>query len=237
MGSSGFCDMSELLPWEKVGPEYRKNLKQAGMVIDLNRCTGCHACSVACKTEHETPLGDFRMRVRYLERPDKPTISFVPLICMHCQDAPCLDACPTSAVVRTDDGRVVIDEDRCCGNKACVTACPYGAIFINDETHKAEKCDFCGHRTEVGLDPACVSACPTDAIVFGDMADPNDPVSQLAKGKQAKAFKEESGTLPTVLYVDHEKWMEQASNAGVQLSANDRDVTYEQDNLDTKVSS
>jgi Fe-S-cluster-containing dehydrogenase component len=156
---------------------------------------------------------------------------------MHCQDAPCLDACPTSAVVRTDDGRVVIDEDRCCGNKACVTACPYGAIFINDETHKAEKCDFCGHRTEVGLDPACASACPTDAIVFGDMADPNDPVSQLAKGKQAKAFKEESGTLPTVLYVDHEKWMEQASNAGVQLSANDRDVTYEQDNLDTKVSS
>jgi tetrathionate reductase subunit B len=131
--------MPEELPWEKIGPQYRKNYGQAAILIDLQRCTGCHACSVSCKTEHEVPLGDFRMRVRYMEdpNPERNQLSFVPMLCMHCQDAPCLKACPTSAIGRLDDGRVVIDDDKCCGNKACVTACPYGAIFINDNTQKA----------------------------------------------------------------------------------------------------
>ncbi|MEM7383729.1 MAG: 4Fe-4S dicluster domain-containing protein [Verrucomicrobiota bacterium] len=135
------------------------------------------------------------MRVRYLERPNLPTLSFLPLICMQCQDAPCLKACPTEAIGRLDDGRVVIDEDSCCGNKACVSACPYGAIFINDDSNKAEKCDFCTHRTEVGLVPACVASCPTDAIRFGDLENPEDPVTMVAKAKGAKPFKEQEGTI------------------------------------------
>ena len=223
------------IPWEKVGPEHRLDYKRASMLIDLNRCTGCHSCSVSCKTEHEVPLGDFRMRVRYLERPDKATLAFLLLICMQCQDAPCLKACPTEAIGRLDDGRVVIDDEKCCGNKACVSACPYGAIFINEESNKAEKCDFCTHRTEIGLEPACVSSCPTDAIQFGDLENPNDPVTMVAKAKKAKGFKEDAGTEPSVLYVDHEPWMEPKSNLGVQLSPADEDVIYEQNNLKSKV--
>ncbi len=80
------------------------------------------------------------MRLRYLERPEleRAKLSFVPMLCMHGQDAPCLKACPTSAIGRLDDGRVVIDEEKCCGNKACVTACHYGVIFINEVSQKAE---------------------------------------------------------------------------------------------------
>ena len=228
--------MPEELPWERVGAQYRKDYKQAGILVELQRCTGCHACSVACKTEHDVPLGDFRMRVRYLERPDEThtRLSFVPMLCMHCQDAPCLKACPTSAIGRLGDGRVVIDEDKCCGNKACVAACPYGAIFINEETQKAEKCDLCTHRTEVGLDPACVNACPTDALKFHDLQDDSDVVTATAMEKSAKAWKEDAETLPSVLYVGHEGWMEEKANLGVQLSERDEDPIYEQNNFDTK---
>lgn len=228
--------MPEEIPWEKVGTQYRKDYKQAAILVELQRCTGCHACSVACKTEHEVPLGDFRMRVRYLERPEaeRTKLSFVPLLCMHCQDAPCLQACPTSAISRLEDGRVVIEEDKCCGNKACITACPYGAIFINEDTQKAEKCDLCTHRTKVGLDPACVSACPTDALKFHDLLDRADPVTAAAEEKGAKAWKEEAGTLPSVRYLGHESWMEEKSNLGVKLSEKDADPIYEQNNFDRK---
>ena len=93
----------ELLPWERVGEEFRLKYKRAGMLVDLDRCIGCHSCSVSCKTENEVPLGNFRMRVRYLEQPDNKQISFTPLICMHCVDAPCLKACPSKAIRREDD--------------------------------------------------------------------------------------------------------------------------------------
>ncbi len=223
------------IPWESIGPEHRLDYKRAFMLIDLNRCTGCHSCSVSCKTEHEVPLGNFRMRVRYLERPDRPTLAFLPLLCMQCQDAPCLKACPTEAIGRLDDGRVVINDEKCCGNKACIAACPYGAISINEETSKAEKCDFCTHRTEIGLAPACVASCPTDAIRFGDLDDPQDPVTQEAQAKQARPFREDADTAPSVLYVDHERWMEPKSNLGVRLSPEDDDIIYEQNNLSSKI--
>lgn len=227
--------MTEILPWEKVGPTYRKAYQKAAILVDLQRCTGCHACSVACKTENDVPLGDFRMRVRYLEQPEeKNQLSFVPLICMQCEDAPCLNVCPTSAIGRLTDGRVVIDDEKCCGNKACLTACPYGAIFINEATQKAEKCDLCTHRTEVGLNPACVDACPTEALKFYDLGDPEDPVTQLVKERKAKAWKEESETKPSVLYLGHEAWMEAKANLGVRLSDKDEDPIYEQNNFDKK---
>ncbi len=96
------------IPWDNVGKRRgEKTMGRAGMVVDLRRCIGCHACSVACETEHEVPLGGFRTRVRYLERPDRPTMAFLPLLCMQCQDPPCLKACPTEAISRLGDGRVV----------------------------------------------------------------------------------------------------------------------------------
>lgn len=223
--------MADLLPipWERERIEERKlNKKRAGMVVDLRRCVGCHACSVSCKTENEVPLGGFRTRVRYLERPMKETLSFLPLLCMHCQDAPCLKACPTEALVRLNDARVVIDQDKCCGMKACMAACPYGAIYIDAKSGQADKCDMCTHRTSLNMDPACVASCPTQTLRFGDLDDPNDPVAQYAKEHNAKPFKADAGTEPSVLYIALEPWMEQAAATGVQLSPKDDEIIYEQ---------
>jgi len=219
------------MPWEEVGPQHKKSYKRAGMVLDLNRCVGCHSCSVSCKTEHSVPLGNFRMRVRYLERPDSPKLAFAPLMCMHCEDAPCLEVCPSKAIKRLDDGRVVVVESKCDLEKECITACPYGAISINEEKETAEKCDFCTHRTEVGLEPACSDSCPSSAIQFGDLDDPEDPVAKIIKKTNAKPWKEEEGTKPSVYYIGHEKWMEEKANTGVQLDPKDADITYEQNNL------
>lgn len=218
-------------PWKNVGPGKSKSRKRAGMVVDLRRCIGCHSCSVSCKTEHNVALGGFRTRVRYLNEerpaPQGTTISFLPLLCMHCQDAPCMDACPTEALERNGDGRVEINYDKCVGDKACVSACPYGAIHIDPQTKQADKCDFCTDRTSHGLEPACVTVCPTEALRFGDLDDPADPVTQYAKANNAKPFKESVGTKPSVLYVNHEKWMEDKAKS-VQILPDDEDIIYEQ---------
>lgn len=222
------------IPWEgKKNKQRVLDKKRAGMVVDLRRCIGCHACSVACKTENEVPLGGFRNRVRYLEHPEKDTLSFLPLLCMHCQDAPCLSACPTQAPTRLADGRVVIDQDKCCGMKACISACPYGAIYIDAQSGRADKCDLCTHRTSLDLEPACVASCPTDTLRYGDLGDPEDPVAKYAKEHNAKPFKEDAGTNPSILYVNHKDWMEQAVATGVQLSPDDDEIIYEQNGRST----
>jgi len=217
------------IPWESTkSKQHSLKMKRAGMVVDLRRCIGCHACSIACKTENEVPLGSFRNRVRYLEQPKAETLSFLPLLCMHCQDAPCLDACPTQAPTRLADGRVVINQDKCCGMKACISACPYGAIYTDAKSGRADKCDLCTHRTSLGMEPACVASCPTDALRYGDLGDSDDPLVKYAKEHNAKPFKEDAGTQPSILYVNHEKWMEQTAASGVQLSPEDDEVIYEQ---------
>ena len=221
-------------PWENVGPAAKKPFGQAALLVDLRRCVGCHACSVSCKTENNVPLGDFRIRVRYLERPpeqNRPTLAFAPMLCMHCQDAPCLNACPSNAISRLDDGRVVVNQNKCDTEQECVTACPYGAIYVNEETGKADKCDLCAQRTENGLDPACAEVCPTDAIKYHDLSNEEDPVTKVARLQAAKAWKEGEKTMPSVLYIEHETWMEEAANTGVSLDPADRDITYEQNNL------
>ena len=218
--------MAERLPWEPSGEP--KRFKRAGMVIDLRRCIGCHACSVSCKTEHDVALGVFRTRVRYLEKPGEPRLKFVPLLCMECQDAPCVPACPSEAISRAGDGRVLIDDQTCVSNAECIGACPYGAIALDPQTSVADKCDLCHHRTEVGLDPACVSACPTDTLRFGDMDDPKDAAMQYAKKHNARAFNEAAGTKPSVLFVGLEPWMETKAKNGVQLGPDEDELIYVQ---------
>lgn len=216
------------LPWAIPAQSRALTRQRAGLVIDLDRCTGCHACSVTCKTEHQVPLGGFRNRVRYLQAPNAHQLSFLPLACMHCQNAACIAACEHQAIVRLDDGRVQIDDDRCDGAGDCISACPYGAIYMNDQTGRADKCDLCTNRTSLGLDPACTNACPNEAIRFGDLDNPADPVTQYAAERGAKPFKADTGAAPSVLYIGAEKWMEAAVNTGVQLSRDDSDITYEQ---------
>ncbi|GAB7387710.1 4Fe-4S dicluster domain-containing protein [Bacillaceae bacterium] len=143
------------------------------MLIDLDSCSGCHACSVSCKAEHRVPLGYYRHKVQYVEKGKFPEVKrkFIPTLCQHCTDAPCMAVCAAEAIVRTESGAVVIDREACVGAGACVEACPYGAIYLDPVTSQAFKCDFCHDRGKDGAQPACVSTCPTDAIVFGDEND------------------------------------------------------------------
>lgn len=175
---------------------------QLGFVIDHSRCIGCHACTVACKSENEVPLGDFRTWVKYTEEGAFPEVkrSFAVLRCNQCTDAPCVTICPVTALDKRPDGIVDIDPKACIGCKACMHGCPYDALYLNEETGMAEKCHFCAHRTEMGLAPACAIVCPTEAIVPGDFDDPNSQVSRMKTEFGLTARKTEAGTGPNVFY-------------------------------------
>ncbi|MFI6510306.1 4Fe-4S dicluster domain-containing protein [Streptosporangium sp. NPDC050855] len=190
-----------------------------GMLIDLNTCIGCHACSVACKAEFDVPLGVFRDTVKYVEEGTYPRVTrhFIPVLCNHCEDAPCLNACPTGAVVRLDGGEVTIDEGDCNLNRACMSACPYDAIYIDVDKGAAQKCTFCEHRTAQGRQPACVDACPTDCRIFGDLDDPESVIARKAAADPTTVWKEDEGTRPRVLYVDPKNALDLVTDAGVQV--------------------
>lgn len=177
---------------------------QLGFVIDQSRCIGCHACTVACKSENDVPVGSFRTWVKYTERGEFPAVkrSFSVMRCNQCTDAPCVTICPTNALEkRLSDGIVDLDKDACIGCKSCMQGCPYDALYINDESGTAEKCHFCAHRTEVGLAPACAVVCPTEAIIPGDFDDPASVVSGIVAGGGTSVRKEQAGTKPNVHYV------------------------------------
>ena len=171
--------------------------------IDHRKCIGCHACTVACKTEHGVPLGNFRTWVKYVERGEFPSVRryFTVLRCNHCAHAPCVTICPTAALFTRRDGVVDFDKDRCIGCKSCMQACPYDALYIDAETNTAAKCNFCAHRLEVGLEPACVIVCPEQAIIAGDLDNPLSTISKLVNREPTEVRKPEQGTGPNVYYI------------------------------------
>jgi len=179
-------------------------LANLGFIIDNRRCIGCHACTVACKSEHNVPVGVNRTWVKYIEKGEFPDSRrlFSVMRCNHCDDAPCVEICPVTALYRRDDGIVDFDNRRCIGCKACMQACPYDALYIDPQTHTAAKCNYCAHRVDVGLEPACVVVCPTQAIISGDLDDPNSNISQLRSRHQVTARKVEKGTLPKLFYIE-----------------------------------
>ena len=172
-------------------------------VLDQTRCIGCHACTTACKSENEVPLGVTRTYVKSVDVGTFPQVrrAFQVTRCNQCTDAPCVAACPTEAMYKRPDGIVDFDKDICIGCKACMAACPYDAIFINPEDHSAEKCNMCAHRIDVGLEPACVSVCPTEAILVGDLNDPTSKVAQLVQRKSVTVRRPEKETGPGVFYL------------------------------------
>ncbi len=174
-----------------------------GFIMDQDRCIGCHACTVACKEEHQVPVGVFRTWVKYIEKGEFPYTRrhFAVLRCNHCDDAPCVEICPTIALFRRSDGIVDFDGERCIGCKSCMQACPYDALYIDPNTNTAAKCNFCAHRVEVGLEPACVIVCPTQAIISSDLDDPASPASQIVATQKVTVRKPEKGTRPKLFYV------------------------------------
>lgn len=175
-----------------------------GFVIDNRKCIGCHACSTACKSENEVPLGVHRTWVKYVERGAYPDVrrSFQVTRCNHCENPPCVRICPVTAMYQRDDGIVEFDKHACIGCKACVQACPYDAIHIDPEHGTAAKCHFCSHRIDIGLEPACAVVCPTHAIVAGDLDDPTTEIAKLVQESKTTVRKPEQGTAPKVLYIE-----------------------------------
>lgn len=176
---------------------------QYGFVIDQEACIGCHACTVACKAENDVPVGGFRTSVKYVEIGKYPSIkrSFLVQRCNHCTDAPCVAICPVNALQKRPDGIVDVDRDACIGCRACMQACPYDAIYLNEDLGAVEKCHFCAHRIEKGLEPACVTVCPVGAIIPGDFDDPESRVSLISRARVVAARRPEQGTGPNVRYV------------------------------------
>jgi Fe-S-cluster-containing dehydrogenase component/formate-dependent nitrite reductase membrane component NrfD len=174
-----------------------------GFVIDHRKCIGCHACTVACKAEHDVPLGVNRTWVKYIEKGAFPQTRrfFSVLRCNHCADAPCVTICPVTALFTREDGIVDFDPNRCIGCKACIQACPYDALHIDPRTQTAAKCNFCAHRVEVGLEPPCAVVCPEHAIIAGDMDDPSTEIAGLIRIQQVQVRKPEKGTRPKVFYI------------------------------------
>lgn len=197
-----------------------------GMVIDLSRCIGCNACTVACKSHNGTPKDIFWGQVLMEEKGKYPNARILPtpILCMHCEDAPCVAACPTGATYKDENGIVHIDQDKCIGCRVCMASCPYNArqfmfddpetYFPGEETTELEKvqnekfpkgvvtkCDFCSDRLEEGLLPACVATCPAHARIFGDLDDPESEVSKLIIKKDGEPLLSHVGTNPSVYYL------------------------------------
>jgi Fe-S-cluster-containing dehydrogenase component/formate-dependent nitrite reductase membrane component NrfD len=175
-----------------------------GFVIDNRRCIGCHACTVACKAEHEDPIGVNKTWVKYIEKGEYPNTNrnFSVMRCNHCDDSPCTDVCPVTALWEREDGIVDFDTDRCIGCKACMQGCPYDALYIDPETDTAAKCNYCSHRVDAGREPACVTVCPEDAIIAGDVENPDTGISETIADQEVQARKPEKGTEPKLFYVD-----------------------------------
>ena len=206
------------------------------MSLDLERCIGCHARSVACKVENEIELGVFRTKVYYYDSGDFPVMrrAFLPTLCMQCADAPCVTACPTDSIKRADNGIVGINVNSCNSSGNCISACPYGAIHIDPTYHVADKCDFCAHRLAADMQPACVEACPAEVFKFGDLTNPASPVAQFNKGYsgQLGVLKQEKGTEPQVHYRGLGTVVPQAVEQKIPEGRNHDPLSYEVDTWD-----
>ncbi len=186
-----------------------------GMVIDLNKCTGCYNCFLACRDEfagNEYPgysaaqpmSGQNWIWVAERERGQFPKVkvAYTPLICMHCDNAGCIKMAKDKAVYRRPDGIVIIDPVKAKGQKQIVSACPYRVIDWNEELQLPQKCTFCAHLLDKGeKEPRCVESCPSGALVFGDLDDSKSEVVQLMASGKTEILHPEYGLKERVKYI------------------------------------
>jgi Fe-S-cluster-containing dehydrogenase component len=199
------------------------------MGVQIERCIGCGLCVKACKVENDVPREPFFYRTwveRYriyedgeaaVDSPDggfngfppadvddegREAVRsfFVPKLCNHCDNPPCVQVCPVGATFKTEDGVVLVDEDYCIGCRYCIQACPYGARYLHPETRTADKCTFCYHRITKGLLPACVEVCPTGARVFGDLSSKASRLVRFRRLMKTNVLKPALNTKPKVFY-------------------------------------
>ncbi|WP_370548557.1 4Fe-4S binding protein [Edwardsiella tarda] len=205
-----------LLPWQaqgtassqEAGARQGRQTPRWAMLIDLRKCVGCQACTVACCMENLPPIGQFRTTVKQYEVSGAAAhgvsqMFTLPRLCNHCETPPCIPVCPVQATYQREDGIVMVDNTRCVGCAYCVQACPYDARFINHETLTADKCTFCAHRLEAGLLPACVDSCVGGARIIGDLHDPQSTLSRLLAAHSGEIYqlKPEQHTEPRVFYL------------------------------------
>ncbi len=172
------------------------------MVIDTRLCVGCMNCVVACKTENQVPDGFCRDWIAETLQGKYPHVRLEIRSerCNHCDNPPCVHACPTGASHRREGGFVAVAKGKCIGCKACMAACPYDARFVHPEGY-VSKCTFCQHRVAEGQNPACVSVCPTHCMFFGDLDDPASEVNRLLATRAHHALLPMAGTRPHVFYL------------------------------------
>ena len=188
-------------------------MKKITFVIDLDRCIGCHGCEIACKNENNIALGEYWNKVvergPFGEYPDLE-MYFLPTMCQQCQDAPCVNVCPTGASYRDADGMVLVDKEKCIGCKYCMMACPYGVRSWSPSEHVVEKCTLCGQLTSVGEEPKCVAACCASARFYGDLDDPNSDASKAlaAAGADSVHRLKDVGNGPQTAYILSAKYAE-----------------------------
>jgi len=186
-----------------------------GMVIDIARCTGCYCCFTACKDEYwdndyppysaaQPRYGQFWINLVKKERGTHPCVkvAYIPVLCMHCDDAPCVKAAKDGAVYKRPDGIVIIDPQKAVGQRQIVDACPYHVIFWNEEKKLPQMCTFCVHRLEQGEIPRCVQVCPSEALVFGDLDDPKSEISRVVASGKTEVLNPEHKAKPRVYYMN-----------------------------------
>lgn len=177
-------------------------VQQYGFFVDMNACYGCRTCSMACKSENETPNGVLWRNVKEFHFENPNEIAYITMGCNHCDDPQCLKICPAQAYKKREDGIVVQNHEQCIGCQMCVKACPYQVPVFNKVEGKTSKCDFCASRIDDGLIPRCVESCPASALQFGDIEDLRKQYgADLSQVEERYGFPDHTISQPNVVIV------------------------------------